>query len=114
VTEIQLNLRLEEKLAIIDFKGDVTGPAEKKILSAFERAVRQNVRCVILNFTEVGYINSAGMSIVINLLTQSQNQNLELRAFGLSPHFQKIFAMVGLLKYVPHFANEQEARAGCA
>jgi anti-sigma B factor antagonist len=114
VTEIQVNLRLESRLAVIDLKGDVTSLAEKKIVSACERALAQKLHALILNFNDVGYINSAGMSIIITLLGRSQQQGLALKAFGLSPHFQKIFEMVGLLKYIPHFKNEAEARASCA
>jgi anti-anti-sigma factor len=116
VGEIQINLRLEGKLAIIDLKGDVTSFAEKKLVSAFDKAIAQQAKWVIFNFTGVGYVNSAGMSIIIALLTRSQSSagGPKLRVFGLSDHFQKIFDMVGLLKYMPHFASEQEARAGCA
>jgi len=111
VNEIQVNLRLEDKLALIDLNGDVTAFAEKRITSAYERAAAQKLKAVILNFSNVGYINSAGMAIIISLLTKAQGGNERLCAFGLSPHFQKIFDLVGLLKYVPHFANEHEARA---
>ena len=111
--EVQINLRLENKLAIIDLNGDVTGFAEKKIVSAFEKAAAQQVKFILFNFSSAGYINSAGMSIFISLLTRSQNLGQQLRTFGLSEHFQKIFDMVGLLKYMPHFASEPEARASC-
>lgn len=111
--EIRVNLRLEEKLAVIDLSGDVTSLAEKKLLAAYEKGVAQKSKCIIFNFSGVGYINSAGMSVMITLLTRSQNQDVNLRAFGLSPHFQKIFDMVGLLKCIPHYANEAEARASC-
>jgi anti-anti-sigma factor len=111
--EIQVNLRLEEKLAIIDLWGDVTSGAEKKLLAVYDKTVAQKVKCIVFNFGHVGYINSAGMSVMITLIMRSQNQGVNLRAFGLSPHFQKIFDMVGLLKYIRHFANENEARANC-
>lgn len=111
--EIQVNLRLEDKLAVIDLSGDVTSLAEKKLLVAYDKAASQKVKCIVFNFSSVSYINSAGMSVMITLLTRSQNQGVALRAFGLSPHFQKIFDMVGLLKYIPHFDNENEARASC-
>ena len=111
--EIQVKLRLEEKLAILDLSGDVTSFAEKKMLAAYDKAVAQKAKCIIFNFSSVGYVNSAGMAIMIALLTRSQNQGVTLRAFGLSPHFQKIFEMVGLLKYISHFTSEAEARASC-
>jgi anti-anti-sigma factor len=113
VEEIQVNLRLEDKLAVVDLSGDVTGLAEKKLLAAYDKAVAQKAKCIVFNFSSVSYINSAGMSAMITLLTRAQNQGVNLRAFGLSSHFQKIFDMVGLLKYIPHFANESEARTSC-
>jgi anti-anti-sigma factor len=113
VEEIQVNLRLEEKIAIVELVGDMTSFAEKKLFATYDKAVAQKARCIVFNFSSVGYINSAGMSILITLLTRSQNQGIKLRACGLSPHFQKIFDMVGLLKYIPHLANETEARASC-
>jgi anti-anti-sigma factor len=113
VEEIQVNLRLEEMLAVIDLSGDVTGLAEKKLLAAYDKAATQKTKCLVFNFSGVHYINSAGMSVMIALLTRAQNQGVTLRAYGLSLHFQKIFDMVGLLKYIPHFADENEARASC-
>jgi anti-sigma B factor antagonist len=113
VEEIQVTLRLEEKLAVVDLSGDVTSLAEKKLLAAYDKAAAQKAKCIVFNFSSVSYINSAGMSVMITLLTRSQNQGVALRAFGLSSHFQKIFDMVGLLKYIPHFDNENEARASC-
>lgn len=114
VNEVQINLRLEDKVAIMEIAGDVTSFAEKKLLAAFDKAAAQHSKCIILDFAGVGYVNSAGMSIIIALLTRSQNLGLALCACGLSEHFQKIFDMVGLLKYMPHFQSEQEARASCA
>ena len=110
MNDIQINLRLEDHVALMDLKGDVTALAEKKILAAYERAVAQRAKLVILNFSEVQYLNSSGMAIMITLLNQAQAQGRALRAFGLTPHYQKIFEMVGLLKYIPHFAGEKEAR----
>lgn len=52
------------------------------------------------------------MSVIITLLTRAQESGAELRAYGLSPHFQKIFDMVGLLKYIPHYDSAAEARKG--
>lgn len=111
MNEIQINLRLEDRVALVDLQGSVTALAEKKILSAYERAAAQKTKLFILNFSEVNYINSAGMAIIITLLHKTQAQGGALRAFGLTPHFQKIFEMVGLLKYIPHFDDESAARA---
>ncbi|MGH7494480.1 MAG: STAS domain-containing protein [bacterium] len=111
MNDIQVNLRLEDRVALMDLQGSVTALAEKKVLAAYERAVAQKTKLLLLNFSAVNYINSAGMAIIITLLHKAQAQGGALRAFGLTPHFQKIFEMVGLLKHIPHFKDESEARA---
>ena len=64
------------------------------------------------NFENVSYINSAGMAIIISILTKSRARGQALRSWGLTDHFQKLFEMVGITKYMKHKQNEEEALKG--
>ena len=88
--------------------GDVTHECENNMMEAYEKITAQKARNILLDFSQVDYINSAGMSVIITLLTKSQNAEQKLNACGLSQHFLKIFDMVGLLKYIPHFDTRSE------
>ncbi|MDQ7053092.1 MAG: STAS domain-containing protein [candidate division KSB1 bacterium] len=110
--DFKVNLQLEKSVARLSMSGDLTHLAEERMATIFEKIQSSGARFLVLDFRRVEYINSAGMSVLITLLTRSQKAGLELRAFGLSPHYQKIFDMVGLLKYIPHFDSEESAFKG--
>jgi anti-anti-sigma regulatory factor len=43
------------------------------------------------------------------MAAESQKKGQTIRITGLSPHFQKIFNMVGLTKYTQIFPSEESA-----
>jgi anti-anti-sigma regulatory factor len=48
---------------------------------------------------------------VIQLLMQASKAGESVSLFGLTPHFQKVFTMVGITKYAKIHADEQAASA---
>jgi anti-sigma B factor antagonist len=89
----------------------MTSFSEKMLQNAYEKLSDDKVRKICLNFSDVSYINSAGMAIIIGILTKTRQREQTLCAYGLSEHFQKIFGMVGVTKYVTHYESEAEAVA---
>jgi anti-anti-sigma factor len=106
---IRVTTREENGIGIMELEGDVTNSAEEAMEAAYEEMNTAGLRKILLNFSKVEYINSAGLAIVIGLLSKSRKEGRELRACGLTPHFQKIFDMVGITKYVPHFETVEAA-----
>ncbi len=107
--EIKVNIREHDKTAIIDLIGDVTTFAEEPIVRAYNS--QKDAQNILLNFRENDYINSAGIAIIIGIVTEIKKNNQQLLISGLSQHFQKIFHMVGLTQYAKIFPTEQEALA---
>lgn len=107
-----LNLELAGAIARFRMTGDLTHTAEQRLLTAYGKASAAKARYIILDFNQVEYINSAGLSVIISMLTQAQNRGQELRACGLTPHFLKIFNMVGLAKYIRHYPSLESAEEG--
>ena len=55
---------------------------------------------VLLDFEKAGYINSSGIATIIQLLLEAnKTHGRVVGIFGLSPHFTKVFTMVGVAKY---------------
>jgi anti-anti-sigma factor len=108
----QVTTRVKSAVGIIDIRGEVTSFSEKVLQAAYEKFTADGRKKIALNFEQVSYINSAGMAIIIGILTQSRKKGQTLRAFGLTDHFQKIFDMVGITKYMTHFTSEEEALKG--
>ncbi|MGB9737643.1 MAG: anti-sigma factor antagonist [Chloroflexus aggregans] len=107
--ELNVNIRHREGVAIIDLIGDVTTFAEEKINNAYRQVTTQGARYILLNFRQNDYINSAGIAILIGIVTEVNQHGQKLAISGLSPHFQKIFRMVGLAQYAEIYQTEAEA-----
>jgi anti-sigma B factor antagonist len=59
----------------------------------------------------VDYINSSGIALVIQMMMDANKSGQEIGAFGLTPHFQKVFTMVGITKYARLYPDEPSAKA---
>jgi anti-anti-sigma factor len=109
--EIQVSVRWEDGAAVIDLVGDVTTFAEEAINQAYQSASSDGAINIIFNFRENDYINSAGIAILIGVVTEARKRDQKLLMTGLSAHFQKIFRMVGLTQYADLYPSVDDALA---
>jgi anti-anti-sigma factor len=112
--ELSVGIRERGDVAIIDLVGDVTTFAEEKINSAYNQVTEMGAKHILLNFRQNDYINSAGIAILIGIVTEVNRNSQRLAVSGLSQHFQKIFRMVGLAQYADIYQDEDEAIKGFA
>ena len=108
----QVETRVQNEVGIIDIAGEVTSFSEKIVEEAYEKLTADGSKKIGFNFKNVSYINSAGMAIIISVLTKSRARDQVLCSWGLTDHFQKIFDMVGITKYMDHKPSEEEALKG--
>jgi anti-anti-sigma factor len=112
--ELEVTTRNEQDVTIIDLKGDVTTFADAKITDAYRAATVAGARKLVLNFRRSDYINSAGIAILIRIVTEVNRGGQKLAMSGLNDHFQKIFRMVGLSQYADIYDDEAQAIAALA
>jgi stage II sporulation protein AA (anti-sigma F factor antagonist) len=92
---------------ILDMKGDLTKDAEETLLHQRKWADGSIVGSnVILNFSEVEYINSAGIAILIRLAQTGMKANFTIYAFGINTHYQKMFRLIGLTEFIMIYPDE--------
>ena len=99
-------VRREGLAAIVDIRGDVTAGSEVVLMSAYEET--GDARAIILNFTDLAYMNSGG----IGLLARARATGLEVRAYGLTPHYQEIFEITRLADFLAINPDEDSAVRG--
>jgi anti-anti-sigma factor len=107
--ELKVSTRRHDGVAIIDLEGDVTTFAEEKINNAYQQVSGEGAKQILLNFRQSDYINSAGIAILIGIVTEVNRRGQRLAVSGLSQHFQKIFRMVGLAQYAEIYQTDDEA-----
>ncbi len=98
-------------VVVIDIKGDVTSFADAKLTEAYRAATKAGAQRLVLNFHHSNYINSAGIAILIRIVTSCDRNGQKLALSGLNDHFQKIFRMVGLSQYADIYQTEDQAVA---
>jgi anti-anti-sigma factor len=98
--KIEIEVRSVDNAMVIDLVGDLTTFADEAVNKAYGAATEQGAKNIIFNFRQNDYINSAGIAILIGVVTEARRRDQNILITGLSQHFQKIFRMVGLTQYV--------------
>jgi anti-sigma B factor antagonist len=97
--------------SVLAFSGDISSASKDSILSAYHDLDGASSK-VLLDFSGVDYINSSGIAIIIQMLLEASKTGVRsIGIFGLSPHFQKVFTMVGINKYAALHSDEAAALA---
>ena len=99
------------RIAALRFSGDITSASEAAILGTYQGMPTEITKRILLDFSKVEYINSSGIALIIQLMYAAGKSGQAIQTFGLTPHFQKVFTMVGITKYTS--LHEDEASA-CA
>ncbi len=100
-----------DPVAILAFTGDISSTSKDAILAAYH-GVGGAVKKILLDFRGVEYINSSGIAIVIQMLLEASKAGGQtIGIFGLTPHFNKVFTMVGVPKYAKIAPDEATALA---
>ncbi|MGC9157491.1 MAG: STAS domain-containing protein [Terracidiphilus sp.] len=98
-------------VSVLRFEGDIASTSKEAVLGTYQALSKETVKLVLLDFTRVDYINSSGIALIIQMMIEAANAGQKVYAFGLSPHFTKVFTMVGITKYAGLFAGQAEALA---
>src|SRR5579872_125486 len=100
--------------SIIDIVGDVSAFAEPVLMQAYTQANTPTTRTFILNFSGLEYMNSSGIGLLVTLLIRINRQKQRLLAYGLSEHYQHIFALTRLNEAIGLYPDEAAALAAAS
>jgi anti-sigma B factor antagonist len=82
--------------AILRIAGDVTSASEAELMAGYGRAAEGGAGAVILDFSDLAYMNSGGIGLLVTLLVRAQRGGTRLLATGLSEHYRQIFLLTRL------------------
>ena len=109
---LTMNVRkVSDQASVVDIRGEVTAFAENVLMDAYTQASSPTTQAVILNFSQLEYMNSSGIGLLVTLLIRAKRQNQRLMAYGLSEHYQEIFALTRLNEAIGIYHTEAEALA---
>ena len=98
-------------ISLIDIRGDVTMFVEQALMEAYLEAVLPTTRTILLNFSEMNYMNSSGIGLLIVLLRRANCQQQRLFSYGLNEHYRHILTLTRISDLIPIYTSEAEALA---
>ena len=107
----EATIREESGAVVIDLQGDINGFAADDVDAAYAEAQAYGPATIMLNFGEVGYINSTGIALIVGMLAQARTNHINLVTYGLSDHYQEIFHITRLSDFMTIVADEASAMA---
>ncbi len=105
-------VRRRDGVAVIDIAGDVNRGAEAALEAAWQQATAEPTDAVVLNFEGAGYINSTGIALIVGILARARAAGIDVRAYGLTPHYREIFEITRLADFLAINPDEDSAVRG--
>jgi anti-sigma B factor antagonist len=99
--------------AILRIHGDITGASEPALMDAYTQA-GASVKSVVLDFSDLEYMNSGGIGLLVTLLVRAQRGGQQLRAIGLTEHYRQILSLTRLDEAIEIHDTEHAALAAAS
>src|ERR1035437_4771439 len=86
-----------DDISLFLLKGDLIEKGQAlQMLYEVDRFVEKQENRFILNLSDLRYMNSTGLNILINVLTKSRKAGGDVAIFGLSPKVRELLAITKL------------------
>jgi anti-sigma B factor antagonist len=106
---MKVQVRNLDSVSIIDSTGDVDLYSSPKLRDALLAEIRADGPCVLVNMSEVAYIDSSGIATLVEGLQLSRQTKTRFALFGLRPNAKSVLGLARLDKVFVIFGNEVEA-----
>jgi anti-sigma B factor antagonist len=112
MTDTSVDVTRDGTTAILRIHGEITGGSEPPIMAAYNEA--EGARSIVLDFSQLDYMNSGGIGLLVTLLVRTQRAGQKLLAVGLSEHYRQILALTRLDEAIAICDDESTALAAAA
>lgn len=104
------DVRSAADVATIGLHGDINGDAEDALGHAYASASTR-ATVIVLDFSDVDFMNSTGIALIVGLLADALREGRSLQARGLSDHYREIFEITRLSEHITLIADPLEGEA---
>jgi len=101
--------KVANNACVLDIQGEINSSAEPVLMDAYNQACAHGAQNVLINFTDLVYMNSSGIGLLVTLLIRARRQNQRLMAFGLNDHYRQIFELTRLNEAITIYPSEDDA-----
>ena len=109
MTDTTVDVSRSGTAAVLRIHGEITGHSEPPVMEAYRQA--EGAKAVVLDFSDLDYMNSGGIGLLVTLLVRTQRAGQRLLAVGLSEHYRQILALTRLDEAISIHDDEASALA---
>lgn len=112
---METKIRHVEGVTVLDLGGKITlGEESGKLRSAVQQALSAGSKKILLNLSEVSYIDSAGLGELVSAFTTVKNAGGELKLLNLTKRVKDLLVITKLLTVFDVKDSEKDAIASFA
>src|SRR5947199_3633320 len=108
---LEASVRHQPRVAIVDLHGEIDAFAEDVLNAAYADADSRGADEILLNFSDVDYINSTGIALIVSLLARARKSKRKLMGCGLGQHYVEIFHFTCIVVFMCVFVGDASAIA---
>jgi anti-anti-sigma factor len=113
-TTVDVQSTADPKAAALRIHGEITSGSEAVLTDAYLKATQSGARAIVLDFSDLEYMNSGGIGLLVTLLVRVQRGGQRLLAVGLSEHYRQILSLTRLDEAIGIHPDEASALAAAS
>lgn len=108
---MELTSEARDNAVVVKTAGRVDGANARDFHEGLEKSIGEDAKPMILDFTDLSYISSAGLRVVLLIAKSLQQRSSKLAVCSLSASIREVFEISGFDKIVPVYADSEAALA---
>ena len=109
VGSLEIELKGTEDIALLELTGQIDIYTAEEITKIIDAHMDKGNFKVIIDLTNVTYLDSAGVSALINAKLKLSKKSGDLRLVGLKGKAKEVFELAGLLDMFDKFDSHEKA-----
>ena len=104
-------LHEENGISTYQLEGRIDSIGAGELETLLKQAVAEGRAKIVLDLSQVQYINSAGLRTLAEILTQCRAQEGDLRLVTVNPKVERVFRIIGFDRFFKSYDSVQDAIA---
>jgi stage II sporulation protein AA (anti-sigma F factor antagonist) len=107
---LAINLEVKKDVLCIRLSGELDHHTAEELREECSKLIEsENIKHIILNLEELGFMDSSGLGVILGRYKQIKQKHGEMVVCAISPAVNRLFEMSGLFKIIRLEPSEENA-----
>ena len=110
-TDITMKIDEKNETSTLYVGGYLDAHTASKFESKIQEIIKSKKYNIILNFTDLEYISSAGLGVIMGNIEEIRNHDGDIKLTGMSDKIYRVFDLVGFPSLYEIYRTQEEAES---